>query len=54
MEFDSQNRGTLFYVILFLVLIGAIVYFGHNVKKLINSQNQPPVAETSQTVETQK
>ena len=50
MEFDSKDRGTLFYVILFLALIGAIVYFGYNVKKLINSQ-KPQAAQVSETSE---
>ncbi len=37
MQFDSQERHPLFYVVLVGLLIFAIVFFVNNVKKAINS-----------------
>ena len=37
MQFDSQERKPIFYVILFGMLIFAIIFFANNVKKAINS-----------------
>lgn len=37
MQFDSEERPLIFYIILFGMLIFAIVFFSHNVKKAINA-----------------
>lgn len=48
MQFDSQERKPIFYIILFGMLIFAIVFFAHNVKKAINS-GRAQEASTSQS-----
>lgn len=48
MQFDSQERPRIFYIILFGLLIFAIVFFAHNVKKAINS-SKAQEATTSQS-----
>ncbi|MBR2290061.1 MAG: hypothetical protein IJ867_05625 [Clostridia bacterium] len=51
MQFDSQERPRIFYIILFGLLIFAIVFFAHNVKKAINSSKakQEAAATKSQS-----
>lgn len=48
MQFDNQERKPIFYVILFGMLIFAIIFFAHNVKKAINS-SKAQEATTSQS-----
>ena len=48
MQFDSQERAPIFYVILFGMLIFAIIFFAHNVKKAINSSKNKQEAQTVQ------
>ncbi|MBR1539765.1 MAG: hypothetical protein IJ629_01035 [Clostridia bacterium] len=55
MQFDSQERPKIFYVILFAVLIFAIVFFANNVKKAINSSKaQEASVSQSQSAEETK
>ena len=49
MQFDSQERKPIFYVILFAVLIAAIVFFASSVKKAVNSSKAKTEATTSQS-----
>lgn len=49
MQFDSQERPRIFYIILFAILIGAIIFFAHNVKKAINASQAQQEAGTSQS-----
>ena len=51
MQFDSQERPPIFYVILFGLLIFAIVFFGVNVKKAISAGNAKERDEIQQSVE---
>ena len=52
MQFDNQERPRSFYIILFAILIFAIIFFVHNVKKLIYSnQMQEVTTSQSQSVE---
>ena len=51
MQFDSQERKPIFYIILFGMLIFAIVFFAHNVKKAIVSGQNSQEAQTSQSEE---
>ena len=48
MQFDSQERPRIFYIILFAILIFAIVFFANSVKKAINS-SRAQEASTSQS-----
>lgn len=51
MQFDSQERPPIFYVILFGLLIFAIVFFGVNVKKAISAGTARENNEIQQSVE---
>lgn len=48
MQFDSQERKPIFYVILVGMLIFAIIFFANSVKKAVNSSKSQE-AQTSQS-----
>ena len=50
MQFDSQERNPIFYVVLVGLLIFAIVFFAKNVKKAINSGKTETTTQASQSV----
>ena len=52
MQFDSQERPPIFYVILFGLLIFAIVFFSANVKKAIVAGSAKENNEIQQSIET--
>lgn len=47
MEFDSQERSPIFYIILFGLLIFAIVFFSNSVKKAVNSNKSKQEAKSA-------
>ena len=51
MQFDSQERKPIFYVILFGILIAAVIFFASSVKKAVNASEAKKAAETTQTTQ---
>ena len=51
MQFDSQERPPIFYVILFGLLVFAIIFFGVNVKNAISAGSARERNEIQQSVE---
>ena len=47
MEFDSQERSPIFYIIVFGLLIFAIIFFVNNVKKAVNSSKAKNETESA-------